>query len=114
MRISRLLLSASAVGLAFATTPAFAQDSAAEGANAEEAIIVTARRQNERLQDVPASVAVLSAATLENTGAKNADDFAQLTPGVTIVTGTAEAGDTQINIRGSGHIWHLNQENIPG
>lgn len=80
MRISRLLLSASAVGLAFATTPAFAQDSAAEGANAEEAIIVTARRQNERLQDVPASVAVLSAATLENTGAKNADDFAQLTP----------------------------------
>ncbi len=43
---------------------------------------------------------MLSAATLQNTGAKNADDFAQLTPGVTIVTGTAEAGDTQINIRG--------------
>jgi len=100
MRITRLLLSASAAGLALGATPAFAQDSAADGANEEEAIIVTARRQNERLQDVPASVAVLSAATLENTGAKNADDFAQLTPGVTIVTGTAEAGDTQINIRG--------------
>ncbi|NBW76208.1 MAG: TonB-dependent receptor [Sphingomonadaceae bacterium] len=100
MRITRLLLSASAAGLALGATPAFAQDSAADGVNEEEAIIVTARRQNERLQDVPASVAVLSAATLENTGAKNADDFAQLTPGVTIVTGTAEAGDTQINIRG--------------
>lgn len=100
MRITRLLLSASAAGLALGATPAFAQDSAADGANEEEAIIVTARRQNERLQDVPASVAVLSAATLQNTGAKNADDFAQLTPGVTIVTGTAEAGDTQINIRG--------------
>ncbi|MEY4670213.1 MAG: hypothetical protein RLZZ415_92 [Pseudomonadota bacterium] len=100
MRITRLLLSASAAGLALGATPVFAQDSAADGANEEEAIIVTARRQNERLQDVPASVAVLSAATLENTGAKNADDFAQLTPGVTIVTGTAEAGDTQINIRG--------------
>lgn len=100
MRFTRLLLSASAAGLALGATPAFAQDGAADGANAEEAIIVTARRQNERLQDVPASVAVLSAATLENTGAKNADDFAQLTPGVTIVTGTAEAGDTQINIRG--------------
>jgi len=100
MRITRLLLSASAAGLALGATPAFAQDSAADGANEEEAIIVTARRQNERLQDVPASVAVLSAATLQSTGAKNADDFAQLTPGVTIVTGTAEAGDTQINIRG--------------
>ncbi|MCZ8171892.1 MAG: TonB-dependent receptor plug domain-containing protein, partial [Brevundimonas sp.] len=100
MRISRLLLSASAAGLALGATPAFAQDSAADGASEEDAIIVTARRQNERLQDVPASVAVLSAAALESTGAKNADDFAQLTPGVTIVTGTAEAGDTQINIRG--------------
>lgn len=100
MRITRLLLSASAAGLALGATPVFAQDSATDGASEEEAIIVTARRQNERLQDVPASVAVLSAATLENTGAKNADDFAQLTPGVTIVTGTAEAGDTQINIRG--------------
>jgi len=100
MRITRLLLSASAAGLALGATPVFAQDGATDGANDEEAIIVTARRQNERLQDVPASVAVLSATTLENTGAKNADDFAQLTPGVTIVTGTAEAGDTQINIRG--------------
>lgn len=100
MRITRLLLSASAAGLALGALPALAQDTAADGASEEEAIIVTARRQNERLQDVPASVAVLSAAALESTGAKNADDFAQLTPGVTIVTGTAEAGDTQINIRG--------------
>ena len=64
------------------------------------AIIVTARRQNERLQDVPASVTVLTASALEKTGATTADDFVQLTPGVTIVTGTAEAGDTQVNIRG--------------
>ena len=37
---------------------------------------------------------------LEKTGAQIAEDFVQLTPGVTIVTGTAEVGDTQINIRG--------------
>lgn len=61
---------------------------------------MTARRQSERLQDVPASVSVITADALEKTGADNAEDFAQLTPGVTIVTGTAEAGDTQINIRG--------------
>ena len=63
-------------------------------------IVVTARRQNERLIDVPASVTVLTADTLDKTGIHNADQFVQLTPGVTIVTGTAEAGDTQVNIRG--------------
>ncbi len=68
--------------------------------NVDDAIIVTARRQNERLIDVPASISVLTADTLQKTGVDNAEGFAQLTPGVTIVTGTAEAGDTQINIRG--------------
>ncbi|MFC0590468.1 TonB-dependent receptor [Novosphingobium aquiterrae] len=102
MRVTHWLLSASIAGLALASTPALAQDAAtAPTADEDEgAIIVTARRQNERLQDVPASVAVLTAAALERTGATTADDFVQLTPGVTIVTGTAEAGDTQINIRG--------------
>ncbi len=101
MRITQLLLTASAIGLVLGATPAFAQTAqsgAVEGDS--DAIIVTARRQNERLQDVPASVAVLTAAALEATGANKAEDFARLTPGVTIVTGTAEAGDTQINIRG--------------
>ncbi|GLR46364.1 TonB-dependent receptor [Sphingomonas astaxanthinifaciens] len=88
--------------------PAQAQDSAAEpdpaAANAapekDSDIIVTARRQAERLIDVPASVSVISSETLARTGVTNAESFVQLTPGVTIVTGTAEAGDTQINIRG--------------
>jgi iron complex outermembrane recepter protein len=80
-------------------TPSFAQDASEEAVEGEE-IIVTARRQDERLQDVPASVTVLTADALSKTGADKAQDFAQLTPGVTIVTGTAEAGDTQINIRG--------------
>lgn len=63
-------------------------------------IVVTARRQSESLRDVPASVSVLTADALEKTGAQLAEDFVQLTPGVTIVTGTAEVGDSQINIRG--------------
>lgn len=84
--------------------PAAATDAAADAAagttdNPNE-IIVTARRQNERLVDVPASVTVLGADALAKTGSRTADSFIQLTPGVTIVTGTAEAGDTQINIRG--------------
>ncbi len=103
MRHYRLLTAASFAAIACAATPSLAQSAPADVAAQDEddnAIIVTARRQAERLQDVPASVSVLTADALEKTGADNAQDFAQLTPGVTIVTGTAEAGDTQINIRG--------------
>ncbi|MEL6530017.1 MAG: TonB-dependent receptor [Pseudomonadota bacterium] len=102
MRHFHLLSAASFIGLAIAA-PVSAQSNTGSSETAEEddnAIIVTARRQNERLQDVPASVSVLTADALQKTGAENSEDFAQLTPGVTIVTGTAEAGDTQINIRG--------------
>jgi iron complex outermembrane recepter protein len=63
-------------------------------------IIVTARRQNETLRDIPASVTVLTAATLEGTGAKVTADFVQLASGVTITTGSAEPTDTSVNIRG--------------
>ncbi len=103
MRHYSLMAAASFAAIACASTPAFAQSASANPAAEEDddnAIIVTARRQSERLQDVPASVSVLTADALEKTGAENAQDFAQLTAGVTIVTGTAEAGDTQINIRG--------------
>ncbi len=102
MRHYRLLAAASFAAIACASTPAMAQSASDQTAAQDDdnAIIVTARRQSERLQDVPASVSVLTADALEKTGAENAADFAQLTAGVTIVTGTAEAGDTQINIRG--------------
>jgi len=101
-RFAKSVLCSSAAFAALATAnPAFAQ---ATGETAEEAednaIIVTARRQSETLTEVPASVTVFTESTLRAAGIENADDFAQLTPGVTIVTGTAEAGDTQINIRG--------------
>ncbi len=91
--------------LAFAA-PAVAQDADAPAPQATEeaptgnAIIVTARRQSETLAEVPTAITVFTADTLEKTGIERADEFVQLTPGVTIVTGTAEAGDTQINIRG--------------
>ena len=100
MRMSKQAHWLSATAFAMVATPALAQDAPGVESDASEAIIVTARRQNERLQDVPASVTVLTASALEKTGATTADDFVQLTPGVTIVTGTAEAGDTQVNIRG--------------
>ena len=72
---------------------------AAEPSNEGE-ILVTARRDTERLIDVPATVSVLTSETLARTGVVRAQDFVQLIPGVTIVTGSAAAGDTQVNIRG--------------
>lgn len=81
--------------------PAAAQTpTPAANAASDEDIIVTARRQDERLVEVPAAITVLTGEVLERTGADRTQDFVQLTPGVTMVTGTAEAGDTQINIRG--------------
>jgi len=63
-------------------------------------IVVTARRVSERLQDVPASVSVLTQETITEAGITNTAQAVRLIPGVTIVTGAAEPGDTQINIRG--------------
>ncbi|HEX5644636.1 MAG TPA: TonB-dependent receptor plug domain-containing protein, partial [Erythrobacter sp.] len=101
-KFKTLLATGAACGAVFVATPVLAQDADAAAAEAEEdnAIIVTARRQNETLDEVPTAITVFTADTLAKTGIQKADEFVQLTPGVTIVTGTAEAGDTQINIRG--------------
>lgn len=103
MNLRIVLASGAALGAMVLAAPAYAQQAAPAADEVQEednAIIVTARRQSESLQDVPASVTVFGADTLARTGVLRADDFIQLTPGVTIVTGTADAGDTQINIRG--------------
>ncbi|MEI6487162.1 MAG: TonB-dependent receptor [Sphingomonadales bacterium] len=80
--------------------PAMAQQATAAADDENGEILVTARRSSERLIDVPATVSVLTAETLAATGTFRTQEMLQLTPGVTIVSGSAEAGDTQINIRG--------------
>lgn len=100
-----LLYAGTAWGQAAPTTPVGtappSESPAADAAPPSEGeVIVTARRQNEKLRDVPASITVLTADAIAQTGVRVAADFVQLTPGVTIVTGNVEAADTQINIRG--------------
>ena len=70
MRRSQWILLSTACGLAFAASPTLAQEApqADTVAAEDEGIIVTARRQNERLQDVPASVAVITAADTSPAG----------------------------------------------
>lgn len=101
-RIAPTLLAATGI-MALATAAeaqTIAGGSAAQEQSTSPPIIVTARRQSESLQDVPASITVFTQDQIETANIQRAEDFIELTPGVTIVTNTAEAGDSQINIRG--------------
>jgi iron complex outermembrane recepter protein len=63
-------------------------------------IVVTARRREERAQDIPIALSVVTEATLEATGAKSLVQIATLVPSVAIQSGNAR--NTFINIRGLG------------
>jgi iron complex outermembrane receptor protein len=65
----------------------------------EEMIVTTARGRAEAVQDVPASVAVISQQEIEAVGIQRVEDIVAQVPGVTIVN-AAEVADTQVNIRG--------------
>ncbi len=74
-----LLASAAAMMPAWAA-PALAQAPAAEEETGNE-IIVTAQRRNERLEDVPMTVQVVSQETLSNAGVNSVRDLANVTTG---------------------------------
>lgn len=77
--IKTILATATVLSSAWAV-PAFAQD--AEEAAGTNDIIVTARRVEERLQDVPISITVLNAETITNNNIQSAKDIATYTPGL--------------------------------
>ena len=72
-----ILLSATALA-GTAATPAFAQD--AESKADADTIIVTARRVEERIQDVPISITVLSQQQVADRNITNSTELAQYTP----------------------------------
>jgi iron complex outermembrane receptor protein len=81
--------------LSFAV-PAFAQDApaqASDDAAASGDIIVTARRVNERLVDVPKSVSVVNADTLNKLNIRQFADVQSVVPGLTLQA--ASSGYTQ-------------------
>ncbi len=83
--------------MAVATVGALPVPSAsAQGVNE---IVVTARQRSESVVDVPGTVNVLTQDTIKRAGVERAEDFINLTAGVTMVN-AAEVGDTQVNIRG--------------
>ena len=63
----------------------------------EADIIVTARRSDERLQDVPVTVQVVTGDKLSQLSITQADELSKLAPGLTLVNDNAA---TQVSLRG--------------
>lgn len=95
--------SALALAAALSSNAAFAQEGQAENAESTDAgaIIVTARRTSERLQDVPVAITAYNPALLQQKGIRSVYDLQQATPGL-VVTNTQSQGRAAggYNIRG--------------
>jgi outer membrane receptor protein involved in Fe transport len=87
-------------GLGMTSAPAIAQEVSAEE---DEAIVVTARRREEALQDVPISVTALSQDALQERQISSTSDLAAFTPGFQFNEAFGRDGDRPI-IRGASNI----------
>ncbi len=108
-----ILLTSAALG-SFAATPAFAQDDtaapAAQSTDAQDGeIVVTARRREERLLDVPGAVTAFSGDQLAQSGAIDLSDISAVTPNVTLETSRGTNSTLTAFIRGVGQ-----QDPVPG
>lgn len=96
------LLAAAATGAFAVAAPASAQeDPAAESDNSGD-IIVTARRRDERLIDVPVAVTAISGEALEARGALDLTDVQSVAPNVTLETSRGTNSTLSAFIRGIG------------
>ncbi len=85
----------------------WAQAQGAQAAAAEEEVslpdvIVTARRTEEKLQDVPVAVSVLTAETIESQGVFNPVDIAKNATGLSVVANVSNRNNLAYTIRGQG------------
>ncbi len=94
--------SLASLALAIFATPALADEAADSSASEEQAvgdIIVTARKREESVQDVPIAINVLGEAAIARKGIDSVGDVANQTPGLTFDVGLVPS-DTRISIRG--------------
>jgi iron complex outermembrane recepter protein len=63
-----------------------------------ETIVVTAEKREEKLQDVPMSVSVVTERTLDNLQARDFADYAALVPGLSLAS--SQPGLTRLTLRG--------------
>lgn len=78
-----------------------------------DSIVVTARRRQERSQDVPVAISVLNSEALESTGTLNVGEVAQLQPSVQFYSSNPR--NSALTIRGLGSPFGLTNDGIePG
>ena len=87
--------------LAVACSVALASPLAARAEPVLEEIIVTAQKRAESILDIPISIKVLEAATLETVNADSLDDIARLVPSMSMAE-TGGRGRSNVQIRGLG------------
>ncbi|MDA0759535.1 MAG: TonB-dependent receptor [Proteobacteria bacterium] len=64
-----------------------------------EEVVVSARKVNESVQDVPIAMSVFTSSDIEDAGIERPEDFIALTPNV-VMANTVNVGDTLVTIRG--------------
>jgi iron complex outermembrane receptor protein len=99
--IRAALLASIAVSGVAVTAPVMAQEEAAGADNIDE-IIVTARRREENLLDVPIAVSAFSGEALELRGALDLTDIGNITPNTTLETSRGSNSTLSAFIRGIG------------
>jgi iron complex outermembrane receptor protein len=96
-------LAAIILGALAAPGAAFAQDAQRQVAAADTTlgdVVVTARRREERLQDVPVAVTALSGEALAARGIVSVQDLAKTTPGLNIVPSSRGGDSPYVTLRG--------------
>lgn len=94
---------------AWLATPVYAQE-----ATVIDEVVVTARRREEAVQNVPSVIQAYGRETLEALGARDIEDIIGLTPGVEFVNSTSEPGNNDIIIRGGGAGRFINTDSSVG
>ncbi len=86
--------------------PAIAQDADSETAEASrtlDAVVVSAQKRDQNLQDVPIAVSVLPDTTIENAFANNIESLQTLVPSISFRKGSTSA-NSALSIRGIGTV----------
>jgi iron complex outermembrane receptor protein len=98
-KLSSLGLIGAAVAAAIASTPAPAQDATPAVSEEIDEVLVTARRRSETFKDVPMTVSVFTAETIQSAGIEKPGDFIARVPNMTLVE-TQNAGNAFVVVRG--------------
>jgi len=101
LRLRRAVLATSALSMIAFAPAAFAQEEGVSDAGDNE-IIVTARRRDERLVDVPIAITAYSGEALEKAGAIDITDIGQTTPNTTLEVSRGSNSTLSAFIRGVG------------